>query len=185
MEKNVAEAKTQLRLEMLEARSNISSEARSQDLAHHLLSLCERLSAKTVGVYLSFGQEPDTWQFVRQALLAGVSLAAPKVTGNSEMDFYKYDGTTLKSSFGFEEPTGPLVSPAELDLIIAPALAASRSGKRLGRGAGFYDRYLNKSSTPVAAVVFSTEVLDFVPSQGHDQSVDYVVTPDGVLICQE
>jgi len=63
-----------------------------------------------------------------------------------------------------------------------PALAVDRSGHRLGRGGGFYDRWL--PSTPggsVLAVVFDEEVIEHVPREPHDRTVDAALTPSGVV----
>ena len=62
--------------------------------------------------------------------------------------------------------------------MLVPALAVDRHGRRLGQGGGSYDRALPRTSAPVVAVVFGDEVLDTLPAEPHDRSVDGVLTPD-------
>lgn len=183
MEMNVAEAKSSLREAILRGRSANQPSQSSKAIAAHLLSLCTQLDSKVVGVYLSFGSEPDTREFIDLAISNGITIAAPRITSGNQMEFAYLDGIPVKSHLGFDEPTGKLISSDYLDLIIAPALAVSKTGTRLGRGAGYYDRYLGNYRAKVAAVVFATEVLEQVPSQAHDHKVDYIVTQDGILQC--
>ena len=183
MEMNVSEAKSSLRKTILQGRSNAKPSQSSRAIASNLLELCTRLNSKTVGVYLSFGSEPDSREFISLASSNGITLAAPRITSGNQMEFALLDGRTIKSQLGFDEPTGEMISSDLLDLIITPALAVSKTGIRLGRGAGYYDRYLENSRAEVAAVVYTTEVLEQVPSQAHDHKVDYIVTQDGILQC--
>jgi 5-formyltetrahydrofolate cyclo-ligase len=62
-------------------------------------------------------------------------------------------------------------------------MAVDRKGNRLGKGKGYYDRALKEfpSQTPVVAVVYSHELLEEVPTEGHDHPIDAVVTPAEVL----
>lgn len=65
------------------------------------------------------------------------------------------------------------------DLIFIPALAVDKSGQRLGKGKGYYDRALAdlEDVAPVIAVVFDDEIIDEVPTEDHDHPVDAVVSP--------
>ena len=88
-------------------------------------------------------------------------------------------------ALGIAEPVGQRHSSeilAQLDLILAPAMAVSESGMRLGKGAGYYDRALTPLPTgrpPVVALVHSSEVRD-VPFDEHDRPVDGVLTERGM-----
>lgn len=183
MEINVSEAKARLRTQILQNRSKARSSETSTSFTKNLLGLCKQLGAKTVAVYLSFGTEPDTRAFITLAQLEGVELVAPRITGERQMEMAILDGETQMGEFGLEQPSGSVVSRDQLDLIIAPALAVSKNGIRLGRGAGYFDRYLEGCQANVVAVVYSTELLDEVPSEEHDQRVDYILTEDGIFEC--
>ena len=92
-------------------------------------------------------------------------------------------GELVESRFGLREPGpgAPVVSIDEIGLVIVPALAYSRTGERLGRGGGFYDRFLARLSPGAVTVglVLSCQIVDEVPSEAHDQNVGIVITEDG------
>jgi len=86
------------------------------------------------------------------------------------------DSETKPSKLGFREPTGPVVAAEDLEMIIVPALAIDFNGKRLGRGAGYFDRYLENYSGPTVGLVYDLEFLPTVPNLPHDKPVSQVVT---------
>ena len=73
--------------------------------------------------------------------------------------------------------------PQDIDLIVAPALAIDRHGRRLGRGGGYYDKFLAQPAlrATICAFVFAEQLLDDLPHLPHDQPVDMVVTDAEVL----
>lgn len=78
--------------------------------------------------------------------------------------------------------TARIIPPAEIDLILVPGLAFTRDGRRLGRGGGFYDRFL--AQLPARAVklgvCFDRQVVEALPSEAHDQRMDAVMTESGL-----
>lgn len=81
-------------------------------------------------------------------------------------------------------PEAPGVNLGEIDLIIVPGVAFDREGHRLGRGGGFYDRFLARAELRRAfllGVGFAVQLVARVPRQDHDRPVDAVVT-DGEII---
>jgi 5-formyltetrahydrofolate cyclo-ligase len=81
--------------------------------------------------------------------------------------------------------SGPIIRIPDLDVILVPALAFDRSGARLGRGGGHYDRVLAARRPGSHAIGVSTRarLIDRVPMEAHDQSVDWLATEDGVSLC--
>jgi 5-formyltetrahydrofolate cyclo-ligase len=144
------------------------------------MSLCSQVGARTVGVYLSFGSEPKTDLFIIAAKAVGISLYAPKTGTGSTMQFARLEGPTEASEHGFLQPVGQVIEPDHLDLIIAPALSVDRFGNRLGRGGGFFDRYLENFEGKVAAVVYEHELVAQLPSEAHDRPVQFAVTQAGI-----
>ena len=181
MTENVSEAKSRLRTQVLTERSQELAADTASEIGSQLLSLCSQLDARSVGIYLSFGSEPVTDVFVIGAKAAGITLFAPRTGPESSMEFAALEGATESSELGFLQPIGEVIEPEQLDLIIAPALSVDAFGNRLGRGGGFFDRYLEKFEGPVAAVVYEHELVPELPSQSHDRPVQYAVTPTGIL----
>lgn len=176
MTDNVAEAKARLRSQILGKRTQEASALAAESFGKQILQLCLDLGAKKVGVYLSFGSEPATDVFLLRAKSHGIELSAPRTGPEHSMEFGLLEGPTSKNSLGFLQPIGEVVEPSELDLIVAPALSIDQKGNRLGRGGGFFDRYLDEYSGPVAGVVFDSEFVEQLPVEDHDKPVAYVVT---------
>ena len=90
--------------------------------------------------------------------------------------------------WGIPEPTGPALGAeaiVQADLVLASALGATRDGRRLGVGGGWFDRALplRRPGTPVWVLLDDDEVLDDLPSEPHDEAVDALVLPSGVVYC--
>lgn len=89
--------------------------------------------------------------------------------------------TLVPHRLGFLQPGDSAPVATHLDFIVAPALAATRRGQRLGYGAGHYDRALAAfDRAETAAVVYDAELLDGLPTEEHDRRVDWVVSEERV-----
>lgn len=117
--------------------------------------------------------EPDVSEFNSLASKS-FQLLLPRIVGE-DLEFA--NGQLRSGSFGILEPQGQAVPAGNIDLMILPALAVDKSGNRLGKGKGFYDRALKKFEGKSAAVIFETELLESVPCEAHDMRVSTVVTP--------
>ena len=75
------------------------------------------------------------------------------------------------------------IPTAEVDVVVVPGLGFDRSGNRIGRGAGFYDRFLEglgdrSGGRPVrVALAFDEQVVEAIPVEGHDVRMEWIVTP--------
>jgi 5-formyltetrahydrofolate cyclo-ligase len=96
-------------------------------------------------------------------------------------------GELVAAALGVREPARASLDPAAVaraDIVLVPALAVDRTGVRLGRGGGFYDRALALCApgTPLVAVVRDDEVLDSLPAESHDVPMTHALTPAGGMI---
>jgi 5,10-methenyltetrahydrofolate synthetase len=140
--------------------------------------------------YVATEDEPNV-----EVIVPGVQLAFPRVgADNRTMEFYSTDAsepTFVKSNLLLLEPdpTDPnwKIVPRSglIDGLVrgalVPALGYSRKFQRLGRGAGFYDRYLNENRILKIGVVFAEQLVDELPTEPHDVAVDAVITDQEVL----
>lgn len=72
-----------------------------------------------------------------------------------------------------------------MDLVIVPGLAFSKNGDRLGRGKGYYDRFLSSCRTKnknlfTVALAFAEQINENIPTESHDTKIDLVLFPDDV-----
>ena len=132
--------------------------------------------------YAPVGREPGGADLpVRLAELCPVLL--PVLLPDGDLDWAEFDGTTTRTPRGLFEPPGRRWGPeaiADVPVIIVPALAVSRTGVRMGRGGGSYDRALARAGHAFSvALLHDGELLDDVPAEPHDQRVRAAVTPTG------
>jgi 5-formyltetrahydrofolate cyclo-ligase len=94
-------------------------------------------------------------------------------------------GGWVKGGYGIWEPDrscSRLNEPDEIDLVLAPCVAFDGENRRLGHGAGYYDRYLPRCSRAViVAVAFEAQRLEHLVCDAHDVPADIVVTERGVF----
>jgi 5-formyltetrahydrofolate cyclo-ligase len=183
-------AKLALRDQLLTARGRHSllkvGEA-GRAIAQHLLATTEVRRAATVAAYVSRGHEPGTGPLIDAVRDSGRHVILPVVLPDKDLDWGRYTGADdlADAPFGLLEPTPPYLgvdAVGTADVVLVPALAVDRTGMRLGRGAGCYDRALARVpvGTFVCALLYDDEVLDAVPSAPHDRRVTAVATPSGI-----
>ena len=177
MSANVSDDKQSLRQAILAKRSVDQSSKTQSGFAHQLIKLVSDLGVRRIGCYLSFGSEPSTREFISAIQEAGIVLACPRVEEDGSMVFAELGQSTEQTKLGFEQPVGKKVASSELELLVIPALAIDESGQRLGRGAGYFDRYLQNYLGITVAMVYESEFVTSLPSQSHDEPVNWVVLP--------
>lgn len=134
--------------------------------------------ARVVALFASLPDEPDTSLLIEE--LAGrCNIVLPRING-AYMDFYPYSREGLHSgAYGIMEPDGETaVAPSEIDVIIVPGVAFSSDGRRLGRGKGFYDKFLSDDKTGAykIGVCFMQQLRDYIPCEPHDARMDAVIS---------
>lgn len=185
---DVARRKDALRARQLRARRALTPEQRAaaaEDLRGHVLELAQELRDGPVCAYLPIGAEPGSTALLDGLRAAGRSVLLPVVPPRpGPLDWAAYTGPDSlgPGPLGLREPTTPRLGPAALRtavLVLVPALAADRTGRRLGRGGGYYDRTLGAvpPGVPVVALLHDGELLDEVPADPHDHPVTGVVLP--------
>ena len=81
-----------------------------------------------------------------------------------------------------EPPAGsPSLSPDQADLAVIPCLTCSREGRRLGRGGGYYDRFLSRYRGAAVLVCREKLLRQEIPFGLHDYPVPWVVTEAGLF----
>jgi len=154
-------------------------------IIRNLFSLPEFQNAETVLFFYGIRNEPDTREMLRRAFELGKTVALPKTYPKGVMTARKIAGfdKLTPSRFNIPEPdeSTPVIEPGELDFIVVPAVAFDREGYRLGRGAGYYDRYLSSTSAFACGVIRGKMLVPRVPREKHDVRVNCVVTENEIL----
>ncbi len=156
-----------------------------QAIFAHLALLSAYQDARNVMVYLSFGWEIDTWSIAGDLRSRERAVWVPVVINNPkrlEARGYTSRENLIPATFGILEPgpEAPTIDPGALDLVIVPGLAFSEGGFRIGYGGGYYDRFLTTTTAPTVGLVYHSFIRE-LPVDSWDQSVDFLVTEEGVL----
>lgn len=147
-------------------------------MARHGLPLVERLveAPAVVCSYESWRSEPPTDALNAALADAGYTVLVPVTLPDLDLDWRRLGAPEdERLGIGVLEQVG---------LVLAPATLVDRAGTRLGQGGGCYDRTLPRlrPGTPVVAVLLDGELTDdALPRDAHDQPVDLVLTPSGVV----
>lgn len=190
MADEVGLAKRALRAELKERRRIATAkerEAADAAITQNLIDLTSDLGSKSIAAYLSLPDEPATREYLDWAVEQGIKVLLPISRADGLLDWAPYDGSAESvDDFGMPMPTSGVLGPIAIngvDLIIVPAASVDRSGMRLGWGRGYFDKTLGsmEACPPVYAVIFDSELVDSVPSERHDQRVNGVVTPSGIV----
>lgn len=180
------ELRTKLR-SVLTALSPAEIQDQSRRAASLLFQQPEYKRTEIIMIYLALPQEADTTQIVLQAWQDRKKVVAPQVLWESRqmmpVEIRDLDEDIGSNQFGIREPIRGLPIPVGLiDLVIVPGLGFDPFGNRLGRGRGFYDRFLGKPEFKGVTCGFALEsqVVDSIPAAHHDVKVRMLVTDEQV-----
>lgn len=154
-------------------------EAASERIFRQVEQCEEFRCAEVVALYCALPDEPPTERVIARWLELGKRVVVPRVEGD-EMRFFRYDPTTqIVGSFGIEEPGNGAVlcAPSEIELMVVPGVAFTATGDRMGRGRGYYDKYLSQSDFRgyTIGVGYAHQLVDSLPVEEHDRRLDKVV----------
>ena len=97
---------------------------------------------------------------------------------SSDIELCLYKEPFIKNALNILEPENP-IKIKEVDVFLVPGVAFTASGKRLGRGGGYYDKLLSKyPDTLKIGITFNERIMQDLPTESHDISMDYVFTND-------
>lgn len=177
-----------LRLRACELRDALTPEARaeaSRVVCANLVALPELTDARLVLGYAALPEEIDPSGALDHLATLGVRIAYPRVSWPGELTVHACARAGLApGTYGICEPPADAdpVTPDEIDAVIVPGVAFDSDCRRLGHGAGYYDRLLVevRADVPLIGLAFDEQVLDRLPEETHDVPMDVVVTPSAV-----
>lgn len=183
--KNKTIEKNELRYKMRQLRlvlPDTSKKTAAREVFDRLEKTAAFLLADRIMMYHSLPDELSTHDFLKK-WSGKKRFYLPRVNGVN-LEVLPYEESRLElGSFHIEEPTGnEMTDPSEIELVVVPAVAYDRQGRRLGRGKGFYDRFLQHTNATKVGVGYEFQLLDELPSEPHDVSMDMIVTQHTTII---
>ncbi len=164
------------------------------DKVHRDAVICSKLlecdlynNASLVLFYAALEDEINIDDCIINALLCGKKAALPRcINGSGDMDFYYINSLDdlVSGYFGVREPDiskCSVVTDFTDSVCIVPALAYDKKGYRLGYGKGFYDKFLQKFNCISIGLCYNELIVDELPINKFDISVNYIITEDGFL----
>lgn len=180
------EEKKQLRKTMLARRERLSAEYMAlagSAIQAQVVSLPQYQKARSIFLYVSTEKEPSTRALIQRALDAGKAVYVPKCVSGQDMLAARIHGFSdlAPGRMGILEPEAWTETGDAFDLILVPCVAASRDGKRLGHGAGYYDRFLAGRAENAVCLCFREMLCETIPVTETDVTLPAVITEDGIF----
>ena len=163
---------------------------KSGEVLNRLTELPEWKKADTVIAFLSLPDEIKTGSIIKRALEEGKKTAVPRIENNNLVFHYikSPDSDLVMHPYGMPEPqpSAPVFTPESADsttIILVPGLAFDRKCLRLGRGKGFYDRFLSRIAGQVkkVGIGYDFQIVDCIPVEKHDFPLDMIITDTSVF----
>lgn len=158
---------------------------KSIEIKNKFFADLDYVNSKIVLFYASFAGEVDTFGMMRQALEDGKQIALPIVNVQTKEIIPKLI-TSLEEDleygpYNIKQPKRNVtqdIDICQIDLAVVPAVAFDRKNNRLGRGAGYYDRFLEKipQGIPLIGLAFDFQILEQLPIDDHDLPVTKVIS---------
>lgn len=130
-------------------------------------------------LYSALPDEVPTQHLMDELVAQGKTVLLPRVISDTKMELRRYTGKQdlKEGAYGILEPTGELFTDYDaIDVAVIPGMAFDAEGHRLGRGKGFYDRFLARVPYIYKiGLCFSWQVVDRVPSDEHDIRMDEII----------
>lgn len=184
---DIKEQKKALRSEIRAHERMMQPEAKQAadwKITRRLIETDDYETAKTIFAFVGTKREIDTKALLEDIIAKGKTLCVPLCTGDGIMELrqiHSFD-ELLEGTYGILEPIAstPVVPESDVDLAIVPCVSCSHSGKRLGQGGGFYDRFMEKYQGKTFLICREELTCEDIPVEPHDFQFSTVITDAGL-----
>lgn len=156
----------------------------SKGIFENIISLPEFIAAKCVFLYLNTENEPQTADIIAKCFELQKKVCVPVCLENADMvAVILRDFSGLgKNKYGILEPplSENIVQKDLIDFAVIPCVSADKTLKRIGHGAGYYDRYLSKTCFYKVSICFDKMMSENIPTDRYDVLMDCIVTENRV-----
>lgn len=172
-------------IKKLKSQDRKQREIKSQKIKKELFAHPGFKKAQTVMFYIAEKIEVNTENMIKESQKKGKKVVVPITDVNRKeliaSLLVDYDKELTKGSYGIWEPKSDFARPVPLkmiNIVIVPGIAFDKKGNRLGRGTGYYDRFLNKipKDTPTIGLAFSFQIVNSIPTFSHDVRVKNLIS---------
>ena len=163
---------------------------KSKQIQSNLLIEGKIKKSKVIGITLSAFPEVDTWGLIEELWVQGKRIAVPKCDPvTRRMTFYEINSfDQLEVVYmKLKEPIPSIthkVNSSQIDVLIVPGVVFDKNGYRIGFGGGYYDRYLSDYYGATVALAFDCQVVESVPVERFDLSVECILTETQRIQCR-
>ncbi|MDR2512683.1 MAG: 5-formyltetrahydrofolate cyclo-ligase [Puniceicoccales bacterium] len=140
-------------------------------------------------LYCSLPDEAPTHAILKDCFVRGLIIHIPRVAGEGRLALHPVHSfdALRPGAFGILEPApeSPECALQDTDCVLVPGLAFDLSGRRIGRGGGYYDRFLVQLPPCVPRIALAREwqLFPSVPAETHDARMDWILTPERICAC--
>lgn len=183
--------KAALRARMRARRAELTPARRARAgaaIAAQLAEAPELSRAGRVALFAALADEPDTRPLFDWLRARGHETVFPRCAAGRRLELFHVEAWEElgRGRYGVLEPVAgrSRVAVPELDLVLVPGVAFDAAGRRLGRGAGYYDRTFAtaaRGAPPLFGVAFAFQLVEAVPAGDLDRRVDAVVTDEALV----
>src|SRR4051812_807634 len=173
--------------DLLARMSDVERHAKSLAACALITSSAEFDAARVVMLYLSGPHEVDTAPLALRAWQAGKTVVVPKVSWDQRRmlptEISSLTTGLTSTGPGIREPIAGMPGPTEfIGLVIVAGLGFTNTGSRIGRGMGFYDRFLAQPDFLglSCGLAFSEQIVDDLPVLDHDVPLSMLATDQGL-----
>jgi len=163
---------------------------KSKEIKERLFGLSEFKDAETVLFYISYNGEVFTHDMIVESFYKKNIIVPVSNTEDCSLTLSHLKSWEELSigSYGILEPRIEKIRKAkieDIDLIIVPGVAFDMKGNRLGHGKGYYDRLLEKTKSVKIGLSFKFQIVEKIPIDSHDKSLDMIITEKRIIRCQD
>lgn len=172
-------------LKLINQQPRDEQQAKSRVIFEKLFALPTFVSAKTVLFYASCPGEVQTFDMIKAARKLGKIIGLPKICKDRKaflpVVITDMEKDLVSGAYNIPEPRtfSPVMETSDLDMVIVPGVAFDRTNHRIGRGGGYYDRFLSALPASVFSVglAYDFQLIDHIPSlESHDVAVSCVLS---------
>ena len=179
--------KNELRKKFLKERDSLSDKYKIMS-SNKIFKLLEKNSlfkqAESIFIYIGFGSEIETESFIKKNLTSKIIYVPKIVNGDMKLVNITSWNNLKPGHFNVLEPESDDYYTGSIDLVITPSIVFNKQGYRLGYGKGYYDKYFSQNNYKISIGLSYDQLLqDNIPTEEHDQKVDFIITEKGIITC--